>query len=56
MVGNGTQSGKKDRKPRREKRLTKVSRKFAIPLLEYFDIVKVTIRVGDKRILRGNSG
>ena len=38
------------------KDLTKVSRKFAIPLLEYFDIVKVTIRVGDKRILRGNSG
>jgi selenocysteine-specific elongation factor len=37
------------------KDLTKVSRKFAIPLLEYFDSIKVTIRVGDKRILRGNS-
>jgi selenocysteine-specific elongation factor len=38
------------------KDLTQVSRKFAIPLLEYFDSAKVTIRVGDKRILRGNSG
>lgn len=37
------------------KGLTKVSRKFAIPLLEYFDSTKATIRVGDKRILRGNS-
>ena len=37
------------------KDLSKVSRKFAIPLLEYFDRIKVTIRVGDKRILRGNS-
>jgi selenocysteine-specific elongation factor len=35
------------------KDLTRVSRKFAIPLLEYFDGVRVTIRVGDKRILRG---
>ncbi len=35
------------------KDLTRVSRKFAIPLLEYFDGVKLTIRVGDKRILRG---
>jgi len=38
------------------KDLTQVSRKFAIPLMEYFDSVKVTIRVGDKRILRGDSG
>ena len=38
------------------KDLTKVSRKFAIPLLEYFDGAKVTIRVGDTRILRGESG
>jgi len=34
------------------KDLTGLSRKFSIPLLEYFDKVKVTIRVGDKRILR----
>lgn len=38
------------------KDLTRVSRKFAIPLLEYFDGIKVTIRVGDKRVLRGDSG
>jgi selenocysteine-specific elongation factor len=35
------------------KDLLGVSRKYAIPLLEYFDGQKVTIRVGDKRILRG---
>lgn len=29
-----------------------LSRKFLIPLLEYFDTEKLTIRVGDKRILR----
>ena len=34
------------------KDLTGLSRKFSIPLLEYFDRIKVTIRVGDKRILR----
>ena len=34
------------------KDLTQVSRKYAIPLMEYFDQLKVTIRVGDKRILR----
>jgi selenocysteine-specific elongation factor len=35
------------------KDLLGVSRKYAIPLLEYFDGRKVTIRVGDKRVLRG---
>ena len=34
------------------KDLTGLSRKFSIPLLEYFDRTKLTIRVGDKRILR----
>ncbi len=34
------------------KNLTGLSRKFSIPLLEYFDKTKITIRVGDKRILR----
>lgn len=28
------------------------SRKFAVPLLEYFDTIKLTVRVGDKRTLR----
>jgi selenocysteine-specific elongation factor len=32
--------------------LTGLSRKFTIPLLEYFDSEKVTIRVGDKRLFR----
>jgi selenocysteine-specific elongation factor len=32
--------------------VTGLSRKFLIPLLEYFDSEKVTIRVGDKRVLR----
>ena len=34
------------------KDLTGLSRKFTIPLLEYFDKTRVTMRVGDKRILR----
>ena len=34
------------------KDLTGLTRKFSIPLLEYFDKIKLTIRVGDKRILR----
>ncbi len=36
----------------RFKQLTGLTRKFFIPLLEYFDKEKVTIRLGDKRILR----
>jgi selenocysteine-specific elongation factor len=35
------------------KDLLGISRKYAIPLLEYFDSRRVTIRVGDKRMLRG---
>ncbi|MCI5166052.1 MAG: selenocysteine-specific translation elongation factor [Candidatus Electrothrix sp. GM3_4] len=38
------------------KDLTGLTRKFSIPLLEYFDKIKLTIRVGDKRILRKNTG
>ena len=33
------------------KELAGVSRKFAIPLLEYFDREKVTVRSGDKRLI-----
>ncbi len=36
----------------RFKNLTGLTRKFSIPLLEYFDRIKLTIRVGDIRILR----
>jgi len=32
--------------------LAKTSRKFAVPILEYFDSQKFTQRVGDKRVLR----
>ena len=34
------------------KGLTGLSRKFIIPLMEYFDMNKLTVRVGDHRILR----
>ena len=34
------------------KDMTGVSRKYAIPLIEYFDRTQVTVRVGDNRILR----
>lgn len=36
----------------RFKQLTGLTRKFSIPLLEYFDKIKLTLRVGDTRILR----
>ncbi|NLX17990.1 MAG: selenocysteine-specific translation elongation factor [Desulfobulbus sp.] len=36
----------------RFKELTGLTRKFSIPLLEYFDKIKLTIRIDDKRILR----
>ena len=36
----------------RFKNLTGLTRKFSIPLLEYFDRIKLTIRVGDIRVLR----
>jgi selenocysteine-specific elongation factor len=35
--------------------MTKASRKYAIPLIEYFDQIKMTIRLGEKRVLRGAS-
>ena len=33
--------------------LVKTSRKYAVPLMEYFDTQKLTQRIGDKRVLRG---
>jgi len=33
------------------KELAGVSRKYAIPLLEYFDSQRVTVRAGDKRLI-----
>ncbi len=43
---------KKEMTPSDFKSVVDVSRKYMIPLLEYLDEIKLTIRVGDKRILR----
>jgi len=42
----------KEMSPTQFKEMTQVSRKFAIPLMEYLDAQKITLRVGDKRVLR----
>ncbi len=39
----------------RFKALTGLTRKFSIPILEYLDRIKVTMRIGDKRVLRKKS-
>ncbi|MGC8603873.1 MAG: selenocysteine-specific translation elongation factor [Desulfomonilaceae bacterium] len=41
--------------PSKFQEITKASRKYNIPLLEYFDREKITLRIGDKRVLRGMS-
>lgn len=38
------------------KELTGLTRKFIIPLMEYFDMTKLTVRSGDHRILREREG
>jgi selenocysteine-specific elongation factor len=43
---------KKEITPPEFRELTGLSRKFMIPLLEFFDQEKLTIRLGDKRVLR----
>jgi selenocysteine-specific elongation factor len=45
---------RKDIGPADIKDLLGVSRKYAIPLLEYFDGRRVTMRVGERRVLRGS--
>ncbi len=37
------------------KEMTRASRKYVIPLIEYFDQIKLTLRLGEKRVLRGSS-
>jgi selenocysteine-specific elongation factor len=37
------------------KEITGASRKYAIPLIEYFDQIKLTLRLGEKRVLRTSS-
>jgi len=34
------------------KEMTGVSRKYAIPLIEYIDRLQLTVRIGDMRVLR----
>ena len=34
------------------KEMTEASRKYAIPIMEYFDRSQITVRVGDSRVLR----
>ncbi len=38
--------------PSEFREITGLSRKFMIPVLEYFDSLKLTVRVGDKRVMR----
>ncbi len=38
------------------KALSGTTRKYTIPLLEYFDRMRITLRVGDRRILREKKG
>ena len=38
--------------PQEIKDLLGISRKYAIPLLEWLDTQRLTVRVGDKRVLR----
>jgi selenocysteine-specific elongation factor len=42
----------KEMTPTQFKEISQVSRKFAIPLMEHFDGKKLTMRIGDKRVLR----
>ncbi len=37
------------------KEITGASRKYVIPLIEYFDQMKLTLRLGEKRVLRASS-
>lgn len=37
------------------KEMTGVSRKFTIPLIEYFDQARLTLRLGEKRVLRAGA-
>ena len=47
---------KKEIGPADFKDLFGVSRKYAIPLMEYFDAQRVTVRVGERRVLRETAG
>jgi selenocysteine-specific elongation factor len=44
---------KKALAPADMKDLLGISRKYAIPLMEYFDAQRITVRQGERRVLRG---
>jgi len=44
---------KKDIGPADVKDLLGITRKYAIPLMEYFDAQRITVRQGERRVLRG---
>jgi selenocysteine-specific elongation factor len=44
---------KKEIGPGDVKDLLGITRKYAIPLMEYFDAQRVTVRQGERRVLRG---
>jgi selenocysteine-specific elongation factor len=46
---------KREMVPADFKTILGLSRKYMIPLLEYLDEIKLTIRTGDKRVLRGGA-
>jgi selenocysteine-specific elongation factor len=46
-------TARKEMLPADFKAILGLSRKYMIPLLEYLDAIKLTIRSGDKRVLRG---
>jgi selenocysteine-specific elongation factor len=43
---------KREITPQDMKDLLGITRKYAIPLLEYLDAQRLTVRVGDRRVLR----
>src|SRR5262249_22981074 len=44
---------KRELGPADMKDLLGISRKYAIPLMEYFDAQRITVRQGERRVLRG---
>ena len=50
--GRGLPPGDQAITPQEIKDLLGISRKYAIPLLEWLDAQRLTVRVGDKRVLR----
>jgi selenocysteine-specific elongation factor len=44
---------KKEMGPADVKDLLGITRKYAIPLMEYFDAQRITVRQGERRVLRG---